>query len=534
MVTKAVTKVKKRPGSDEVKKLLLEGNFGLSTNDPLPLTDPISTTQMVLQLNDIKPYDKNPRRERNPAYEEIKASIRSKKQLNNNFNVTRRPGDDLFMVESGGNTRLSILKELYQETADEAFNTVHCLFVPWKSESSILTAHLIENEMRGDMMLIDKAYAVQELKRELEGEKGTKISVREFTRLAENIGYKISARHISRFNYAIELDQMIPLVMRTGIGGNKIDHIKKVEKAYQQYCLEKTNTEKEQFDAAFMAVMSESNTDECWDFDQTRLELDDRLSELTGVRYNLLRLEVDAILFNQPINAADQFERNDLQQSEIEQQIESTPIPLQTQANASEIKQQEHDVLKSNAADDGVSDTNNQNTVSAVVSDTDTIHLESEEKETGIELKILHQKGFELACKIARSANIEDSGMPAKCGLGFFMESPGQPLAAESVSYYHWWLLFGISEQNVNNETHYPMWAYTDLYSRFGEDQRNQDNSLVNWVGHAPVVAQLMYEFIHQQQLMSDQVFTNVFRLMENCRKIRSHFLENTIWEEPS
>jgi len=48
------------------------------------------------------------------------------------------------MVESGGNTRLKILKELYKETADEAFNTVHCLFIPWKSESTILTAHLIE------------------------------------------------------------------------------------------------------------------------------------------------------------------------------------------------------------------------------------------------------------------------------------------------------------------------------------------------------------------------------------------------------
>jgi ParB family protein of integrating conjugative element (PFGI_1 class) len=93
------------------------------------------------------------------------------------------------MVESGGNTRLAILKELYLETADEVFNTVHCMFVPWKSEASILTAHLIENEMRGDMMLIDKAYAVQELKREFEKEKDKKVSDREFTRLAAARGY---------------------------------------------------------------------------------------------------------------------------------------------------------------------------------------------------------------------------------------------------------------------------------------------------------------------------------------------------------
>ncbi|MCK5667441.1 MAG: hypothetical protein KAI15_00030, partial [Gammaproteobacteria bacterium] len=327
-----VTKVKKRPSSDEVKSLLLEGHFGLSTNESLPLTDPLSTTQLVLKLQDIKPYDKNPRREQNPAYEEIKASIRSKKQLNNNFNVTRRPGDDLFMVESGGNTRLSILKELYRETADEAFNTVHCLFVPWKSESTILTAHLIENEMRGDMMLIDKAYAVQELKREFEKEKGKEVSDREFTRLAGSSGYKISQTHLRRFNYAIKLDQMIPLVLRSGIGGNKLDYIKKVEKAYQQFCENKT----EQFDAVFMAVMSESDVDELWDFDQVRHSLGDRLEALVDVRHNLIYMKVNEILNHHPGNTLDQLEESkEKDQKEIEKEAQSNLIN-QTASSTSE------------------------------------------------------------------------------------------------------------------------------------------------------------------------------------------------------
>ena len=512
------TQLKKRPSSEEVKNLLLEGHFGLSTDDTLPLSDPLSTTQLVLKLKDIKPYDKNPRRERNPAYEEIKASIRSKKQLNNNFNVTRRPGDDLFMVESGGNTRLNILKELYQETADEAFNTVHCLFVPWKSESAVLTAHLIENEMRGDMMLIDKAYAAQELKRELEIEADKNISDREFTRLAAANGYKISTKHLRRFNYAIELDQMIPVVLRAGLGGNKIDHIKKVEKAYRQYCEDKID----QFDAVFMAVMLESNTDEFWDFEQTRLELDDRLSELTGVRYNLLRLEVDAILFNQTIDA-----------TELPDHTESvTPISLQTQTNESAIKQDDKDDLKVNKSEEEELQTNHQNTASTVIHDTDRKERAFTENDKSTQLKILRQKGYELACKIARSASLEESVMPATDGLGFFMESPAQPLTPESKSYYLWWLLFGISEQNVNNESHYPMWAFTDLYNRFGEDQRNQDNSLVHWLGSEPGIAQFMYEFLHQQAMMIDPIFTDVFRLMENCRTIRSTFIANEIWEE--
>ena len=531
MVIKAATKSKKRPSSEDVKKLLLEGNFGISTDEALLLTDPISTTQMVLKIEDIKPYDKNPRREKNPAYEEIKASIRSKKKLNNNFNVTRRPGDDFFMVESGGNTRLKILKELYKETADEAFNTVHCLFIPWKSESTILTAHLIENEMRGDMILIDKAYAVQELKRELEVEESGTLSDKKFTQLAAAIGYKISRTHLIRFNYALELDQMIPLILRTGIGGHKIDHIKKVHKAYRQYCEDKI----EQFDAVFMAVMSESNTEEFWDFDQIRLELDDRLSELTGVRYNLLRLEVDAILFNQPINIADRVDIDDLRNEEADVLTESliaTSMPIPDTESEHELE--DNEVRPTGKSEESVLDTHDENSESSITPHVSKTKIEPTEKDKNTQLKILRQKGFELACKIARSAEIEAVVMQVKCGLGFFMESPRQPLAANSKSYYYWWLLFGLSEQNVNNESHFPMWAYTDLYSRFSEDQRNQDNSLVNWIGREPGVTQLIYELLQQQQLANDQVFTDIFRLMENCRKIRSHFLDQIIWEDQS
>ncbi|MGX2041521.1 hypothetical protein ACWJKU_15535 [Methylocaldum sp. MU1018] len=121
----------------DVRGLLLEGNFGASRD--LPATDPLTTTQMLLE---IKPYDRNPRRELNPRYHDIKDSIRAHAGLNNPLTVTRRPGDELFMVESGGNTRLMILKELWQETQHESFRRVHCLFVPWKSESHVLSAHL--------------------------------------------------------------------------------------------------------------------------------------------------------------------------------------------------------------------------------------------------------------------------------------------------------------------------------------------------------------------------------------------------------
>ena len=77
------------------------------------------------------------------------------------------------------------------------------------------------------------------------------------------------------------------------------------------------------------------------------------------------------------------------------------------------------------------------------------------------------------------------------------------------------------------------MWAYTDLYSRVGEAQRNQDSRLVNWIGFEPGITKLVCECL-QQQAISDPIFTDIFRLMENCRKIQGNFLDNEIWEEPS
>jgi len=66
----------------QVQGMLLEGDFGEHTETPLVLSDPLTVTQMILKLSDIKAYDKNPRKEINPLYDEIKASVLSNKRLN--------------------------------------------------------------------------------------------------------------------------------------------------------------------------------------------------------------------------------------------------------------------------------------------------------------------------------------------------------------------------------------------------------------------------------------------------------------------
>ncbi len=128
-----------------------------------------------------------PRRVPNPPY--AQTSIRKKRGLDDPIGITRRPGDDLYTVRAGGNTRLSILKELWQETGDSAFSRAYCVFVPWTCESDCITGHLIENELRGELVFVDKANALKGLLAQLEAESGDPLSRNEFLRRLAEIGY---------------------------------------------------------------------------------------------------------------------------------------------------------------------------------------------------------------------------------------------------------------------------------------------------------------------------------------------------------
>jgi len=160
-------------------------------------------SQMTLPVMDILHYDKNPRKAINDQYDLIKESIRSTKQLTSPLVVTRRPGQDKFMVGKGGNTRLTALQELFGETGDAAFQHVVVTYTPWISESSTLSAHLVENELRGEMIFWDKAKAYADLKLMIESETGNALSARAFEQTLKERGLPLGKTTLSYFNFAV-------------------------------------------------------------------------------------------------------------------------------------------------------------------------------------------------------------------------------------------------------------------------------------------------------------------------------------------
>ena len=187
----------------------------------LALADPLSDTPIRVSLEQLRPYEHNPRTLRNPLHDQLKASIRER-GLDQPPTITRRPGEHHYIVRNGGNTRLAILNELWRETADERFLYLDCLFKPWTDESSALLGHLAENDLHAPLSFIERAFAVGRIKALYEQE-GPALSQQELARRLSAGGYPISQSHISRMLETLEhLLPGLPLALRAGLGKPQI------------------------------------------------------------------------------------------------------------------------------------------------------------------------------------------------------------------------------------------------------------------------------------------------------------------------
>ena len=197
----------RRVSIEERRRLVAESlQVGNPSNNARELpthADPSVECQIELAVEDIRPYENNPRRAGNARFAEIKESIRAS-GIRNPLTVTRRPGEAHFIVETGGNTRLIAIQQLWVETRDSRFRRLTVLFRPWRSESHVLSAHLIENEQRGEMTFWDKASGIVALKARLEAEKGRILSLRQLEEELSSLGLSVNTATLAHYLFATE------------------------------------------------------------------------------------------------------------------------------------------------------------------------------------------------------------------------------------------------------------------------------------------------------------------------------------------
>lgn len=280
----------KKPSQEEITDKLHLDHFPKGP-ELEQLSDPVIDTPMLVTLEQLRPYEHNPRFIRNPLYDDIKASIRER-GLDQPPPITRRPGERYFIIRNGGNTRLAILGELWQETHDERFFRIHCLFRPWANEITALLGHLAESDLHGQLTFIERALAVAKLKSMLEPE-GAVLSQRELARRLAAGGYPISQSHISRMLDALEhLLPAIPQTLYAGLGKPQVERLialrSQAERTWNRY-----PTATVAFAEFWLDTLGYFDADpKSFDLEQIQDELLERMSRLLGQSYRMLALEL--------------------------------------------------------------------------------------------------------------------------------------------------------------------------------------------------------------------------------------------------
>ncbi|HCF5435849.1 hypothetical protein CQW32_20570 [Pseudomonas putida] len=286
------------PTPQEMANKLLAENFSRSGPVAQTLSDPVVETPMVVTLDELFPYELDPRITRNPLYDEIKASI-CERGLDAPPSITRRPGADHYIIRNGGNTRLAILRELWSETKDESFFRIYCLFRPWPERGEIiaLTGHLAEGELHGGLTFIERALGIEKARELYEQEVGKTLSQSELARRLSADGYPIQQSHISRMRDTVRyLLPAIPSVLYNGLGRHQVERLAVLRKAAElswQKCADGKLLTTD-FETLFHDVLVPFDAQpEAFSAARVRDELIGQMADILGADYNVLDLEID-------------------------------------------------------------------------------------------------------------------------------------------------------------------------------------------------------------------------------------------------
>jgi len=418
----------------------------------------------VVDLVRIHPYDRNPRQGRNPEYDRIKDSIRST-GLDQPLVITQRPGTRDYIVHAGGNTRLTVLKELFDETGDARFGQVPCLIRPWNQESDVLLAHLRENDLRGGLTFIDKARAVLDAKELLAEELGLEeISQR---RLAEELrrrGYRITHARISQMEYAVQrLLPVIPLALEQGLGRPQVEQIRRLERATGVIWRDRCSSSEIDFDEVFLTLCRRYDSPD-WNTEILRGALEAEIADVLDVSIHTVRMMLDAELEGRrlsiPENDGASEDESSVTGEDDDAVTESSQVPeapdigdaLATPAgneapveSASDDEGSKPDASLSLERDHGAMPESDQPLSLSVPSPGDSVPTD---------LKSLRGRAWTLAARLAQRNGMGElvEPVPGK-GLGFVLRDVPDPTLAdqldeESLSQLTmlWWQLAACSE----------------------------------------------------------------------------------------
>ncbi|MEQ9859583.1 ParB family protein [Pectobacterium cacticida] len=293
----------KKIASLQLGNAMLQGSREPATAQVSAL--PVNEMPMVLTLDQMAPNPDNPRTTRNPKYDEIKESIRHR-GLDNVPKVTLDPNvPGVYIFSDGGNTRHKILSELWEETREERFFRHTVIFKPWPGRLKCVIGHLVENEVRGELAFIEKAFGIQKARKIYEEQLGKSVSLRELEVLLAEEGLPTDKSSISRMESAITfLYPYMPNLLESGLGAPQIRSLLSsrhdAEKIWSEYVL--TVSTEMSFEDVFGGCCKKFDSPDDWSLEMFRDEfIGDLVKALPhpSLNYDRWVMELDPKVRNQ-------------------------------------------------------------------------------------------------------------------------------------------------------------------------------------------------------------------------------------------
>lgn len=429
--------MRKGMSNEELRSSLLLGNFGGGGELPPP-SDPITAMPMVVEIEHIKVYDGNIRLVRNPKHDDIRHAIRTQgPEAAGVLAITRRPGEDQYMIAKGGNTRLQILRDCWSETREPRFRSVQCLFHPWPGEFKVLADHIAENENRGEMTFIEKALALRDLRQRMEQDSEESLSLREFVRRLNEpefgIGLSVSKTHMIRLQYAAEfLYPLLPESLQAGLGARHVERIQKLEATYADYW-RRRNPEgsNESFRVLFADALSEHDGPD-FVLELVQQAVESRLAEALSRPLHSMQAELAALAAGIDIDEG----RNDIDFAALAATSPAIhPLLSRQPTSAPQV-----DMAKAATP-----------TAKSPIKSSVSRHHENKTpffQTASISVSEMRTHAYESVRRLARGRGLEAcvSNSP-NCGLGYWIDLPERSVAGDAATAALWWMLVGLSEQ---------------------------------------------------------------------------------------
>lgn len=507
---------------------------GVDTSNSQACGRGVETTMLMVDIRRIQTYEHNPRHGRNPEYDRIRDSIRCH-GLDQPLVITQRPGVADYIVHTGGNTRLLVLKELFDETGDSRFSPVPCVVRPWRCESEILLAHLRENDLRGRLTYIDKARAVHQARQLLGDELGLEtVPLRRLEVELRNAGYRISSPGICLMAYTVEtLLPLIPQALEAGMGKHQVQRIRALERAakhlWQRYCVGGDTA----FEAVFAALCRRYDG-AAWDTDALQGAIETEIAEDAETSIHTIRVALDAELKGRelvipefvPIKEPPQPEkRSDGDGTLYRPEEPDTPDEDENGLNHT------GDV----PADPVPTPSQPQDTQAVPPADVPESLIDTDLSRP-TDLKSLRGRAWTLAARLAQRNGIRDLVVPLSGqGLGYVLRDVPDPVLADQLDEEAlaqvsmlWWQLAACSEMTFAPlEAIVPLLPADSLLRRALEDQ--DADLLFNsiWTLDPGHTGYRLWRTLH------DRDWRDLVDLMETYRDIRRLAADTgtTIWD---